>query len=313
MAWTREEIDESGEYVDAGSYYETMTYPSMWMLTPESGSTSLIGIFPHFVRQCLASSGCDGDTRAELPLSLSSMLELPASTKVNLTITTFTISAFWNHGEVQLVEKSGFGTIQTGALAMSKTDNSRPITLGVDKAWILHRPDFYRDTLNFGAKGRELAVLFALSIASKYSDITGTADDADADILSEHYEETKSTFQFNTVLFGYGYGGRPTSVHLAMTVMMLYCTIIVAYIIFSLTTGLTSTAWSSTIEIVMLALQSRKPDYLGNIGVGLNSIETFKEGVGIRVNHDEQLELVFAHDRDLDNRGLRHIERNKVY
>jgi cold shock CspA family protein len=47
--------------------------------------------------------------------------------------------------------------------------------------------------------------------------------------------------------------------------------------------------------------------------VGIDSIKTFQEGVGIRVNQDDGLELVFAHDRDIDKRGLGKLERNVEY
>lgn len=55
------------------------------------------------------------------------------------------------------------------------------------------------------------------------------------------------------------------------------------------------------------------PDYRGNIAVGIDSLDTFNQGVSIRVNKNNELELVFASDRDFDSRGLRKIEWNKEY
>jgi hypothetical protein len=72
----------------------------------------------------------------------------------------------------------------------------------------------------------------------------------------------------------------------------------------------------------MLALQSKKPAGLGDISMGLDSMETFRKGVGIRVssldnNHTgqpvEKLELVFEGDEEGENRGLLKIERSKAY
>jgi hypothetical protein len=72
----------------------------------------------------------------------------------------------------------------------------------------------------------------------------------------------------------------------------------------------------------MLALQSKEPGGLGHISVGLNSMETFRKGVGIKVssldnNHTgqpvEKLELVFEGDEEGENRGLLKIERGKAY
>jgi hypothetical protein len=56
-----------------------------------------------------------------------------------------------------------------------------------------------------------------------------------------------------------------------------------------------------------------KPDYPGQIGVGIDSLDTFKQGVGIRVNKDDGLELILASNRDIESRGLSKIKRNMVY
>jgi hypothetical protein len=122
---------------------------------------------------------------------------------------------------------------------------------------------------------------------------------------------TTSTFTLTD--YGYGYGTRSTSIYLAMVVLTTYCIITILYLIYTIATGSISTAWNSGIELVTLALQSRKPDHLGHVSVGIDSVMTFNESVGIRVNTDNELELVFAHDPNFGKRGLRKIERNKEY
>jgi hypothetical protein len=114
-------------------------------------------------------------------------------------------------------------------------------------------------------------------------------------------------------MYAYGYTAHSTSVRLSLTVIMAYCIITVAYFVYILVTGSTSTAWNSAIELVALALQSKRPNYSGRTAVGIDSLDTFNQGVGIRVNSDNELELVFASDRDLDTRGLRKIEKNVAY
>jgi hypothetical protein len=52
---------------------------------------------------------------------------------------------------------------------------------------------------------------------------------------------------------------------------------------------------------------------LGHIGVGIDSAKTLGEGVGIRVNTDNEVELVFAHDRGFDTRSLQKVQHNKEY
>jgi hypothetical protein len=77
--------------------------------------------------------------------------------------------------------------------------------------------------------------------------------------------------------------------------------------------GTSSIVRNSGIELVALALQSSRPDNLGHVGVGIDSIKTFSESVGIRVNTENELELVFAHDCDIEARGLREVQQNKEY
>jgi hypothetical protein len=64
---------------------------------------------------------------------------------------------------------------------------------------------------------------------------------------------------------------------------------------------------------VALALQSKRPNHLGNVSVGIDNLSTFNKGAGIRANGDNELELVFAHDRDIGSRGLRKVQMNKEY
>ena len=42
-----------------------------------------------------------------------------------------------------------------------------------------------------------------------------------------------------------------------------------------------------------LALNSRRPAVLQNTSVGIDTVETFRHPVNIRVNHDDSLEMVF--------------------
>ena len=80
----------------------------------------------------------------------------------------------------------------------------------------------------------------------------------------------------------------------------------------------TCVAWDSATELILLALQSKTPDHLGAISVGIDSVNTLRQSVGIRVSRnaetaEEKLELVFARDEDIAKRSLRKIERNKAY
>jgi hypothetical protein len=279
-----------------------VSFPPIWMASPEPGSHSSIVVFPFW------SSEYEPE---EWPRTLQSIVMQDGykSVKATLLIKVCTMSASWNSGETQLLEKSGTAYVQTGTLAMSEPVNSVPISLNITDIDTVQSPEFFLDILDIIDTERALSELFAIAISwtPAMNTILETRKPADYD------ERNMTSLRYTTTLYGYGYGNRTKSIRFAIAVMVTYCVIIIAYVAYTLITGSTSTAWNSGIEFVALALQSKRPDHLGNIAVGLDSIETFKEGVGIRVNQDNELELVFAHDRDIDKRGLRKIERNKEY
>jgi hypothetical protein len=131
-----------------------------------------------------------------------------------------------------------------------------------------------------------------------------------------------SSYELVETIDGYGYGTTDTSIRLSVAVMLTYCIVTVVYVSYIIVTGHTSIAWDSATELIMLALQSREPEGLGHVSVGLDSMETFRKGVGIRVStldNDstgqpvQKLELVFEDDEVAKKRGLLKIERGKAY
>jgi hypothetical protein len=229
-----------------------------------------------------------------------------------LSISACTISAYWNIGEVQLIEKMGTADLRTGPPAMSEPRDARHIKLDLAHVDTLQSPEFVRDLIEMSAlklNGLVLTPLLAIAISS----IPNPSTDLGYDKPPGPDELNHSALKFTTVLYGHGYGNWSVSVRLAMAVIVTYCVITIVYTTYILITGSTSTAWNSAIELVTLALQSNKPNHLGNSGVGVDSLRTFQEGVEIRVNQNHELELVFAHDRDINKRELKNIEQNREY
>jgi hypothetical protein len=111
----------------------------------------------------------------------------------------------------------------------------------------------------------------------------------------------------------YGYGVTTISVILSLVVLFLYSTLVFVYIGIVLLRGTTSTALDTTAELVTLALQSRHPKYLGSTSVGIESMETLRAPVGIRVNSEKSLELVFRDDPEQQGRFLTKVEANEKY
>jgi hypothetical protein len=129
-------------------------------------------------------------------------------------------------------------------------------------------------------------------------------------------------YRIDTTIYGFGYGSNNMSTSLSLSVITAYAIIISIYVGYTIATGHTSIAWGSATELMMLALQSRVPDHLGHISVGIDSAETFQQSVGIRVKTVdigdtgetiEKLELVFEHDQNAKGSESNPVERNKAY
>jgi hypothetical protein len=129
-------------------------------------------------------------------------------------------------------------------------------------------------------------------------------------------------FEVDAMVNGFGYGAADTSTRLALAVIAAYCLVTIVYVTYTIATGHTSIAWSSATELIVLALQSKDPNNLGHVSVGLDTMETFRRSVGIRAHtvaiadtgeSSEKLELVFEHDEENKKRSLKKVERNKAY
>lgn len=249
-------------------------------------------------------------------------------------IVTCTVGAFWEVGQIMLQQALTNEVATTVNYAKSKSPSAQDIVMDIAGVKSVHTSQFHKqlrhidatwaDPLNgmtsLGQISNTLGAMFALSISEiprldTLPHFPGPWNTHDIYGLAWHppHPANMTKITFTLTNYGYGYGTRSTSIYLAMTVILLYCIITFMYMTYTIVTGSASTAWNSGIELVTLALQSRKPDHLGHASVGIDSIKTFSEGVGIRVNRDDELELVFANDRDLGTRGLRKIERNKEY
>ncbi|KAJ4315981.1 hypothetical protein N0V94_005673 [Neodidymelliopsis sp. IMI 364377] len=284
------------------------SFAPLYMASPEPGSHSMIVVLFEFY-----PSGANATLS-----SLSRYVEQEASQDENrrLTVSICTVSAYWNFGEVLSLLPGGPYVVQTGPRSMSIPNKPRPITLNLTGVDELEGANFqgraYAANPN---KNAQLSIIFATVIANMNTSLVfpDPAGGLNRERAPDRDSSNSTELTYTFTRWGYGYNTWSTSIQLSIAVITAYCIVTLAYISYILTTGSTSTAWNSAIELVALALQSRKPDCLGHVGVGLDSLETFKEGVGIRVNNDNELELVFAHDREFVAGNLRKIERNKEY
>lgn len=125
--------------------------------------------------------------------------------------------------------------------------------------------------------------------------LTQKYDDIVVDARGAEWSDPASLAQMDrkTYLSGYGYDPSPRIIKLALAVMIIYLVITFAYLIYSIGTGLVATSWDSVAELVALALNSQRPSVLQHTSVGIDTVETFRHPVNIRVNQDDSLEMVF--------------------
>jgi hypothetical protein len=224
-----------------------------------------------------------------------------------VTVRSCSLSAYWNTVEASILVSQGrLVPARTKPISELDLRDVREITLNMTGVDMLSDPNFSTTD----SEHVDLAVALALTISSlpSFNKDHWESEGGTGNRLTDY-----SVFEPVVKWYSYGYCTDTTSVRLALAVILAYCIITVSYMIYILVTGSTSTAWNSAIELVTLALQSRKPNCSGHIAVGIDSVDTFNQSVGIRVNNDNELELVFASDRDIGTMGLRKIEHNKGY
>ncbi|ERF68137.1 hypothetical protein EPUS_08203 [Endocarpon pusillum Z07020] len=111
---------------------------------------------------------------------------------------------------------------------------------------------------------------------------------------------------------GYGYDISAITTKLSLAVVMFYVAAISGYLLYTIATGTVAASWNSVAELVVLAINSQRPiGLLRNTSVGIDTLETFRQPVNIRVNHNDSVELVF--DSTSQTRHYSKILPNEKY
>lgn len=118
--------------------------------------------------------------------------------------------------------------------------------------------------------------------------------------------------QFTQYESGYGYNASPITVKLAIVVLLIYLAMTAAYIVYSVSTGYAATSWDSIAELTALALNSEPPKALKNTSVGIDTVETYRRPINIRVNQRDSLEIVFQKS-GLSEKGYTAVVVNEKY
>ena len=285
-----------------GPNYYDQYFDPVWLTSPDKNSQSSIVVFFSALRM----------NESELK-SLDSIL---SESNYGVEVITCSLSAFWITSQGSITRTAMRSLLVTQTLPIPELDlhGVTNITLNTTGVEMLYSPELTARMSGQNESSTGLAAAFALTI-SDIPSIDGVIGESFSMPELRDYGNIKeySTFELYQIWYAYGYCANTASIRLSLAVIMAYCIITVVYLAYILATGLTSTAWNSAIELVALALQSRKPDHLGGVAVGIESIGTLNEGIGIRVNNDDELELVFANDRNIGLRNLKKVKENMVY
>ena len=123
---------------------------------------------------------------------------------------------------------------------------------------------------------------------------------------------TCTKFEIKASITGWAYSTEGTASKLALVVMLTYCTIALIHIFYSGISGLSSTAWDSIGEVVVLAMNSSPTAHLQNTCAGIIGTKVFKTNVRVLATKGDHLELVFG-DNAQKNSHMKEVEANQEY
>lgn len=105
-------------------------------------------------------------------------------------------------------------------------------------------------------------------------------------------------FEVENWLHGWFYSAGGTTTRLSLTVMLVYCALVLGHIFYSAISGVSSTAWDSAAELVALAMNSRPTEILQNTCAGIIGRKALKTPVRVLATTKGHLELVFGEIKD---------------
>lgn len=110
-----------------------------------------------------------------------------------------------------------------------------------------------------------------------------------------------------TTVEGYAYSTRGAGAEYAIIIILTYCVVTTAHLVYTVMTGISSTSWGSIAEVTALAMNSTPTEKLRNTCAGITKTRIYKLPVRILAARDgdsdgEHLELVFG---EVDEEGGR--------
>lgn len=119
-------------------------------------------------------------------------------------------------------------------------------------------------------------------------------------------------FEVENSFFGWQYTARETTTKLAIAVMLAYCALAFAHLIYSAISGVSSTACDSVGELVALAINTSPTETMQNTCAGIVGKTAFQTRVRVMQTSGKHLEMVFGDDQD-PNADISKLVLNEKY
>ncbi|KAL9018425.1 MAG: hypothetical protein Q9185_004268 [Variospora sp. 1 TL-2023] len=121
----------------------------------------------------------------------------------------------------------------------------------------------------------------------------------------------------DTAVEGYGFGIDGIATKLTAAVLLLYCTLVVAHLVYAALSGISSTSWDSVAEFLVLAVNSPPSIQVRNTCAGIQQMGVFRLPVRVLTSKDtdgeeDHLGLVFG-AVDQATAGRCRVQENRDY
>ncbi|KAL1847582.1 hypothetical protein Plec18167_009451 [Paecilomyces lecythidis] len=103
----------------------------------------------------------------------------------------------------------------------------------------------------------------------------------DAFIIDPSLQTSYTPLQVTSTLLALGYNHETVSVKLSIAVLLVYCIVAISHLVYSLYTGISSSAWDSISEVTALAVGSQPTPSLRGTSAGISRMATFRTPVRI--------------------------------
>lgn len=145
---------------------------------------------------------------------------------------------------------------------------------------------------------------------------SGDLSEEDFIMANSNWTEVNNLFRQHVYLtqHGYGFNLAGTTVKLALAVLILYQVIVVMFFTWTFKVGLASLSWDSVGDLLMLALNSKTPNFLGHTSAGIESLQTYGQDVRVMASTSgNEVELLFDNDPQIDWDLYERVEVNVAY